>query len=294
MTEFENKRAGLLLGSFVGESLALGVHWIYDPVQLLEKFDDFHRYHAPGKDSYHPSKTAGDQGHVGDQALLLCDSLSTLKSWNPRSFMSTWLDSWQTYDDYFDHATKQVLARVKQGTDPLDAASSSDELAGPARIAPLVALLAHEDEAEIIDAVVSQTMLTHSSAEAEEAAVFLGSLCLSLLRGGELDSSIRSLAPSWALKLANVQLEANHDDGLAELGRSCSIKAALPAVIYLLLKHGQSFEDTLYENTVAGGDNCARGLVLGMILGAYHGRSAIPIELLSGLTNRARIEKVLA
>jgi ADP-ribosylglycohydrolase len=29
---------------------------------------------------------------------------------------------------------------------------------------------------------------------------------------------------------------------------------------------------------MAGGDNCARALVLGMLLGAAHGSAAIPVE----------------
>lgn len=294
MTEFENKRAGLLLGSFVGESLALGVHWIYDPVQVRAKFNDLRCYHSPGKDSYHPDKKAGDQGHVGDQALILCDSLSACKAWDPLSFMSAWVDSWQSYNDYFDHATKQVLKNIEQGKTPLNAASTSDELAGPARMAPLIALLAQRTENEVVDAAMSQTALTHASAEAEEAAAFIGSACFSLLHGSQLEACIRALAPSWALQLVDAQLSSPNDDALAELGRSCSIKAALPAVIYILLKHGHSFENALHENTLAGGDNCARGLTLGMLLGAYHGKSAIPTELVSGLNNRARIEKVLA
>ena len=36
MSDFENRRAGMLLGSFVCESLSVGVHWIYDP-ELLAK-----------------------------------------------------------------------------------------------------------------------------------------------------------------------------------------------------------------------------------------------------------------
>ena len=37
------------------------------------------------------------------------------------------------------------------------------------------------------------------------------------------------------------------------------------------------------ENVMAGGDSAARGLVVGMILGAHLGFEAIPSEWLSGL-----------
>ena len=77
MTELSQNRAGLVLGSFTADALSLGVHWIYDTDLLSHKFGYIKGYHAPGSDSYHPHKQAGDQGHVGDQALRLADFLSS-------------------------------------------------------------------------------------------------------------------------------------------------------------------------------------------------------------------------
>ena len=51
----------------------------------------------------------------------------------------------------------------------------------------------------------------------------------------------------------------------------------------LLDRCGDDFETALIENTNAGGDNAARGLALGMVLGAMHGRSRIPKRWLRGL-----------
>lgn len=294
MADFENRRQGLLWGSFVGESLSLAVHWIYDPEQLLLEFSDLKCYQAPGKKSYHPHKQAGDQGHVGDQALILCDSLVSQGIWNSSGFMDCWIASWDNYPDYLDKATKTVLEKIKQGSSPLNAASDSDELAGPARMAPLIAYLAGEDSGRIVDSALSQTLLTHGSADAKEAASFLATLCCELLQGADLTLTVSRLSPSWALTLAQAQLDEESITAVGALGRSCSIRAALPSVIYLLLKYGEDVENALYQNTVAGGDNCARGLVLGMILGAAHGKSALSSELILGLNNSDRIEAVLA
>ncbi|MGY8713900.1 MAG: ADP-ribosylglycohydrolase family protein, partial [Verrucomicrobiia bacterium] len=71
MNELKNKQAGLLFGSFCADALSLGVHWIYDANELAQKYGRVTGYQAPGPDSYHPHKQAGDQGHVGDQALCL-------------------------------------------------------------------------------------------------------------------------------------------------------------------------------------------------------------------------------
>ena len=84
----------------------LGVHWIYDHKNWLQKHGRVTEYKAPGADSYHPHKQAGDQGHVGDQSLCLLTFLSREKKWDPSMFMDDWLGMWPDYNDYVDGATK--------------------------------------------------------------------------------------------------------------------------------------------------------------------------------------------
>jgi len=72
-------------------------------------------------------------------------------------------------------------------------------------------------------------------------------------------------------------------EAVAKLGQSCPIAAALPAVIYLALKHGDDLPKAFSENAMAGGDNCARALALGLLLGAARGEAAIPQEWKDGL-----------
>jgi ADP-ribosylglycohydrolase len=45
----------------------------------------------------------------------------------------------------------------------------------------------------------------------------------------------------------------------------------------------------LVENVMVGGDSAARGLVLGMILGAHHGVGAIRNDWMDGLVARRRV-----
>jgi len=163
MTDFNKRRAGLLFGSFSAEALSLGVHWIYDTDELARKHGRVTSYKAPGTDSYHPNKQAGDQGHVGDQVLRLQDFLQREQRWDAASFMDDWIAMWPAYNDYVDKAAKTTLANVQAGTATTDAGSESDELAGPARIAPLVAFLAETPEDDVVQASVEQTKLTHRS-----------------------------------------------------------------------------------------------------------------------------------
>ena len=276
MDELTNKKYGLLFGSYCADALSLGVHWIYDVNELAQKHGRITHYAAPGADSYHPQKQAGDQGHVGDQSLRLLQFLTKEKIWDASSFMDDWLAMWADYNDYIDGATKSTLENVKNQSDKTQGGSDSVEIAGPARIAPLIVYLTNSSEEEVVRASVEQTVLTHRSQEAEESATFLAKAGYRLMHGASLLDTLNETAPEWALKKANSVLSQNTMDAIGQLGPACSISSALPSVLYLALKYGDNTETAFIENAMAGGDNCARGLALGILLGAANGISSIP------------------
>jgi len=282
-TEFLDKRLGLVLASWIADSLSLGVHWIYDTDELEAKFGYVDRFYAPGADSYHPNKRAGELGHVGDQSLTLASFLYENKEWNQTSFMEAWLAMWPNYSDYFDHATKSTLANIESGASLISAGSYSNELAGPARIAPLVAFLGDQPEKDVVEAAVQQTVLTHNSPETIESTTFLATAAYRLMHGGELVETIEATAPAASLEKAKAVLDLGAVGAIAQLGQSCTSVKAVPGVIYLALKFGDDLPKAFSENAMAGGDNCARALALGMLLGATHGVEAIPQRWRDGL-----------
>ena len=276
MNKLKDRKSGLLYGSYCAEALSLGVHWIYDLNELAQKHGRVTHYKAPGPDSYHPHKKAGDQGHVGDQSLCLLKFLVREKLWDPVAFMDDWLGMWPDYNDYLDGATKATLANVQEQADKTLGGSDSVEIAGPARIAPVIAFLSDSSEKDVVQAAVEQTMLTHRSKEALESAVFLAQAGYRLMHGADLMGTLQATAPEWALKAANSVLAENAVEAITKLGPACSISSALPSVLFLALKHGNDSETAFIENAMAGGDNCARGLALGLLLGATNGISSIP------------------
>ena len=287
----EDKKAGLLYGSFCADALSLGVHWIYDTKELAQKHGRINGYKAPAPDSYHPHKQAGDQGHVGDQSLCLLNFLNSEKKWNASAFMNYWLGIWPDYNDYLDGATKTTLTNAQNLTDKTQAGSDSIEIAGPARIAPLISFLANSSESEVVKAAVEQTMLTHRSKEAEESAIFLAKAGYRLMHGADLSGTLDEISPGWAHKAANSVLSENAVSAINKLGPACSISSALPSVLYLALKHGDDLETAFIENAMAGGDNCARGLALGILLGAANGISSIPKRWVNELNARDHLLK---
>jgi len=294
MNDLKNKKSGLLFGSYCADALSLGVHWIYDSQELVKKHGRVTEYKAPGSDSYHPHKQAGDQGHVGDQSLCLLTFLSREKKWDPSKFMEDWLSMWPDYNDYIDGATKATLANVQNQADKTQGGSDSVEIAGPARIAPLIAFLSNSSESEVVKAAVEQTVLTHRSKEAEETAIFLAQAGYRLIHGSNLQDTLNETAPEWALEKAKSVLSENAVDAISKLGPACSISSALPSVLYLATKHGDDIEAAFIENAIAGGDNCARGLALGILLGSANGLSAIPQGWIENLKARMDLGNFLS
>lgn len=205
--------------------------------------------------------------------------------------MNYWLGIWPDYIDYLDGATKTTLTNVQNLTDKTQAGSDSVEIAGPARIAPLISFLANSSESEVVKAAVEQTMLTHRSKEAEESAIFLAKAGYRLMHGADLSGTLDETSPEWAHKAANSVLSENAVSAINKLGPACSISSALPSVLYLALKHGDDLETAFIENAMAGGDNCARGLALGILLGAANGISSIPKRWVNELNARDHLLK---
>ena len=73
----------------------------------------------------------------------------------------------------------------------------------------------------------------------------------------------------------------------------CAVGAALPGAIYAVLHQEHNLEEALIETVLAGGDSAARGMVTGMILGAFLGSEKIPTRWLDDLVSYQEIKSSL-
>lgn len=79
----------------------------------------------------------------------------------------------------------------------------------------------------------------------------------------------------------------------AELGLTCHNPEAFPATLHYALRYPDDLTEALSANTLAAGDNSARGMLLGLLLGAAHGSEAIPSAWITGLQAHSEIEALL-
>ena len=288
-----------VLGSFVADALALGVHWVYNTRVIDKKFGRIDGYLDP-LTSYHKGKKAGDQTHYGDQMLVLMESLEKDSTFDLEIFASRWRRFFDTYTGYFDHATQDTLHNLLSGKDFETCGSLSEDLGGACRIAPLVPVF-EDDPEKLVAAARKQTALTHNNADVLAAAEFFSRTTATVLAGAKplqaVDTVLdRHFKASSIETLVMEGLDSRAMDTrqtIADFGQACSVEVALPGVVHIIARYTDNFEGALVENIMAGGDSAARGIPAAMILGAHHGLEAIPGKWLDGLASRERVEQFL-
>jgi len=92
----------MVLASFAADSLALGIHWIYDTALIDRQFGRIERLLKPIGQSYHSTKDRGELTHYGDQTLVLLRTLAERSVFKPDAFARNWQDFFKTYQVYVD------------------------------------------------------------------------------------------------------------------------------------------------------------------------------------------------
>ena len=79
-----------------------------------------------------------------------------------------------------------------------------------------------------------------------------------------------------------------------KVGKASPTEGALPAALYFSLKYADAgLEEALIANAACGGDSGARAVVIGTLLGALHGETALPQRWLDTLREFKRADAML-
>lgn len=280
----------LVLASLVADSLALGAHWIYDTDKIEQAFGTIRSLQSPLPDSYHRTRKKGHFTHYGDQTLLLLRSIVNHDGFSLDSFASDWREYMQGYNGYLDKASKETLANLEKGMSPQQCGSTSADLGGAARIAPLVYRYQHHPD-QLLAAVREQTAFTHNNPAVLAGAEALAKIAIKVLQGlrpmeaveETLEEGVNDLDLDLKIRAGLDSAGEDTKKTIKRFGQACVISSALPGVIHLIATYENDLVTALTENVMAGGDSAARGLAAGMILGAHVGIKAIPLEWLGDM-----------
>lgn len=296
----DDRTTAMVLAAFAADALALGPHWIYDTAVIDSAFGRIEGLTAPLPNSFHKGRHRGQFTHYGDQSLVLLETVAGATGFDAAAFARRWRAMFDGYTGYRDHATKSTLEHLDAGVSWEAAGSGSTDLGGASRMAPLgMALVADPDG--FAAAARQQTALTHNQPDVLDAAEFFARVTSAVAAGAAPPEAVSSIAAAhfdrapfsdWVTRgLSSAGSDTR--SVIKQFGQQCSIGAAFPSVIHLLARYPDALETALVENTMAGGDSAARGMIAGMVLGAHLGTSAIPEPWLTGMDAYTQITEMI-
>ena len=280
-----------ILGGFIADAYSLGAHWVYDADQLEHLDINWHELNDP-RAMWHKGKKAGDFTHYGDQMLFLLESVLTQKPFTLKKAEKYWETKMRTYDGYIDGATRNTLENIDANS-PAPRGSSSQDLSICGRIAPL--LLLEDLDSSFIKQVNAVVAMTHNSTLALDASAYFAQVLLHVTQGESIQKALVKSSEQFPqfepwLKAGLESTGENSAEAIRRFGPACGIDGGFSGVIHLL-GLGDDFKSTMIKNAQAGGDSSARGMIVGMILGASGAK--LPEKWLKQMTHYDYINELL-
>jgi ADP-ribosylglycohydrolase len=268
-----DRAEGALWGLLLGDALAMPVHWYYDRDALRRDYGEVRDLLAPRnphpgsilhRSHYAPANPDADILH--DQARYwgrpgihyhqhLEAGENTLNLQLVRVLLADLVEHGR-YDA--DRYLERMIAFVR------DPESHRDTYVE-----------------EWLRAFFEHRELTHKGPAMAAALDAVADVLLPVLAGKPLRNTLDSAAAQSNNRLLQRDFEGWEPlEDLEVIGRilspACYVEDSVPATLYLARKYAERPEDGLVANTMAGGDNCYRGAVLGALLGAASGVAGWP------------------
>ena len=190
-------------------------------------------------------------------------------------------------DTYIEECHRNFFANYARGV-PRDRCGVTEKhIGGLVGIVPLVVFYFNRPR-QAREAALTHLALTHPGRKMKTAGSLLIDILLKVLDGARLKESIvEEIEKQQNPLLGHPFLKwlDDPDDWVVgpRFSTACYVEDSIPAVVYLALKYHDDPENALIANTNLGGDNAARGAVLGALMGASYGIEKFPHRWIDGL-----------
>ena len=256
-----------ITGALVADAYALGSHWIYDETQLKSLPIDWETLNTP-QAMWHKGKEKGDFTHYGDHGKWLYEYIEKNNHFDPSEYASFWVKKMESYQGYIDGSSRETLAILKNNPQSLCCAASHD-LSIIGRIAPL--LLVSETKEEFLANTQAFVSLTHNSSVVQKAAQFFAAVLFDVALGADIADTLKHTPIDPLLARAHgAAMSSKCQDSfntIRTFGPACGVEGGFEGTIHVLLSY-DDYKSAMISNAKAGGDNAARGMIIGMIMGA--------------------------
>jgi ADP-ribosyl-[dinitrogen reductase] hydrolase len=233
---------------------------------------------------YHQNLHAGENTLTAKLATEVWESLHQCGGYDRDDYLKRYLELLthpeRHRDTYIEECHRGFFTNLGHGRKPERCAVVEKHISGLVTMLP-VALYYAENENEGRARAIEHLEATHAGKKMRIAAEAVLSILYPVLRGVSLAEAIREQCamqrnPHFGFPFLKWVEEPDERIIGNRLSTACYVEDSVPAVIYLVLKYGDRPEQGLIANTNLGGDNVHRGGVIGALLGAQNGASALP------------------
>lgn len=283
----KNKSAVYL--SLIGDAISLGSHWVYDTDKVKKHFPGIvNEYRAPEIAKFHQGKKAGDFTQYGEQAFALLKSIYNNGGFDLKKFRNDWMKYIEENEMYMDHSMKDSLQKFKESESLIG--TKNVELGGLARSAPMFI-----DSSITKDDFLAQIHLTHNGEIVDQSSEYIYQVMQDILGGKDYRKALvdnKDLNDYISGLFENISSKGEVVERADERGQGCSTAQGFPIVLDVLLNYSDPLE-AFSVNIRAGGDNAARAMIIGMVLGADQGLKNLPDNLIDGFNKAEELKKMI-
>ena len=240
---------------------------------------------------YHQFLKAGENTLNVKLCRLVIESMNQSGTYDADDFLKRYIAFMTTpgnhQDTYIEECHRNFFANYARGLPTHKCGQNEKHIGGLVGMVPIVAFYANRPE-HARKAALAQLSLTHPGFKMETAGSLMIAIFLKVLNGIPLREAILEEIESQNNPLLGypfLKWLKDPDEWIIgpRFSTACYVEDSVPAVIYLALKYHDDPERALIVNTNLGGDNAARGSVLGALLGAAHGIEKFPNRWVQGL-----------
>jgi len=194
-------------------------------------------------------------------------------------------------DTYAGTGHRMFFANYAQGKKPRECPDNdghnTDALDGLVNLPPVVfaALIQGGEEKVLSDARECVGLFRRSKALDQYSAI-MSQLLVALVQGRDLKDTLGRVGDATGVSVARMVQQNGSQDPMT----ACYLGSSFPSMLHLAYKYSDSPEAALLANTNTGGENVARGAVLGAVMGAAHGMKGLPEHLVTGLVAHEEIK----
>lgn len=243
---------------------------------------------------------AGENTLEAQLTRLLTRDMTSKAGFDASSFRKAYIQFMQTpgshRDTYASTCHRMFFANLVNGKKPEDCADNDghnvDTIDALTLTIPVILKYASSEPNVRNNKVKECIRVTRRTAALDGYAIAFSDMLVDILHGKDLRQAVEDCGASFGSDDGlhrSIRVMVERSAGRGDPMTACYIDSAFPAMLFMAYKYAEDPEKALLANANAGGENVARGSLLGALMGAAYGNAGFPAWTREGLYSKEEI-----